>query len=67
MIGVVRAPTLVIHGTDDALIPIEEGRLVERASGARVKRFIALPGVTHDRIDYNTRATAGVATFLAAI
>ena len=63
----VRAPTLVIHGTADALIPIEEGRLVERASGARVKRFIALPGVEHDRIDYDTGAGAGVAAFLAAI
>ena len=63
----VRAPTLVIHGTADALIPIEEGRLVERASGARVKRFIALPGVAHDWIDYNTPAGAGVAAFLAAI
>ena len=63
----VHAPTLVIHGTADALIPIEEGRSVERASGARVKQFIELPGVSHDRIDYNTRAAAGVAAFLAAI
>ena len=63
----VRAPTLVIHGTADALIPIEEGRMVERASGARVKRFIALPGVAHDWIDYDTPAGAGVAAFLAAI
>ena len=63
----VRAPTLVIHGTADALIPIEEGRLVERASGARVKQFIALPGVAHDRIDYATPEGAGVAAFLAAI
>jgi pimeloyl-ACP methyl ester carboxylesterase len=63
----VRAPTLVIHGTADALIPIEEGRMVAHASGARVKRFIALPGVGHDRIDYATAAGAGVAAFLAAI
>jgi pimeloyl-ACP methyl ester carboxylesterase len=63
----VHAPTLVIHGTADALIPIEEGRVVERASGARMKRFIALPGVAHDRIDYATPAGAGVAAFLAAI
>ncbi len=63
----VRAPTLVIHGTADALVPIDEGRMVEHASGARVKRFIALPGVAHDRIDYNTTAGAGVAAFLAAI
>jgi pimeloyl-ACP methyl ester carboxylesterase len=63
----VRAPTLVIHGTADGLIPIAEGRLVERASGARVKRFIALTGVAHDRIDYATPEGAGVAAFLAAI
>jgi pimeloyl-ACP methyl ester carboxylesterase len=42
----VRVPTLVIHGVDDVLIPVENGRLVaEAVPGARVIEF---DGMGHD-------------------
>jgi uncharacterized protein len=66
-IRAVRAPTIVLHGTRDSLIPIAEGRAVEAASGARVKRFVALPGVEHPYIDYETPGGEELVKFLAAI
>jgi pimeloyl-ACP methyl ester carboxylesterase len=42
----VRVPTLVIHGTDDVLVPVENGRLVaEAVPGARL---IEIDGMGHD-------------------
>ena len=63
----VRAPTIVLHGTADALIPIAEGRAVEAAAGARTKRFVALPGVDHPVINYDTPGGDALVAFLAAI
>jgi pimeloyl-ACP methyl ester carboxylesterase len=63
----VRAPTIVLHGTADATIPIAEGRAVEAAAGAAVKRFIALPGVPHPVIDYGTPGGDALVAFLGAI
>jgi pimeloyl-ACP methyl ester carboxylesterase len=41
-----RVPTLVIHGTDDVLVPVENGRLVaEAVPGARL---IEIEGMGHD-------------------
>jgi pimeloyl-ACP methyl ester carboxylesterase len=41
-----RVPTLVIHGTDDILVPVENGRLVaESVPGARL---IEIEGMGHD-------------------
>ena len=42
----VRVPTLVFHGTDDVLVPIENGRLV--AGAVPGARFIAIDGMGHD-------------------
>jgi pimeloyl-ACP methyl ester carboxylesterase len=42
----VRAPTLVFHGTDDILVPIENGRLV--ASAVPGARLIEVEGMGHD-------------------
>jgi pimeloyl-ACP methyl ester carboxylesterase len=42
----VRVPTLVIHGVDDVLVPVENGRLVaEAVPGARLIEF---GGMGHD-------------------
>ncbi len=42
----VTAPTLVIHGTDDPLVPVEGGRDTARAiPGARLHE---IPGMGHD-------------------
>lgn len=66
-IRAVRSPTIVLHGTADALIPIAEGRAVEAAAGARTKRFVALPGVTHPVINYDTPGGDVLVAFLGAI
>jgi pimeloyl-ACP methyl ester carboxylesterase len=42
----VRVPTLVIHGTDDILVPIENGRLV--AAAVPGARLLELQGMGHD-------------------
>jgi pimeloyl-ACP methyl ester carboxylesterase len=42
----VRVPTLVVHGTDDILVPIENGRLV--AGAVPGARFIEIQGMGHD-------------------
>jgi pimeloyl-ACP methyl ester carboxylesterase len=42
----VEIPTLVIHGVDDILIPIENGRLV--ASAVPSARMIEIEGMGHD-------------------
>ena len=42
----VRVPTLVIHGADDILVPIENGRLV--ASAVPGARLLELEGMGHD-------------------
>ena len=42
----IRVPTLVIHGADDVLVPVENGRLVaEAVPGARLLEF---EGMGHD-------------------
>ena len=42
----VRVPTLVVHGTDDVLVPIENGRLV--AGVVPGARYLEVQGMGHD-------------------
>ena len=42
----VRLPALVVHGTDDILVPIENGRLV--AGAVPGARFLEVEGMGHD-------------------
>ena len=45
-LGTVRAPTLVIHGADDPLVPVEAGRdTAESVPGAEL---LEIPGMGHD-------------------
>jgi pimeloyl-ACP methyl ester carboxylesterase len=42
----IKAPTLVVHGLDDVLVPQENGRdIAQRIQGAR---FVGIPGMGHD-------------------
>jgi len=41
------APLLVLHGTDDPLIPIGQGRQVFDAAGSETKEFLAVAGAGH--------------------
>jgi len=44
----VTVPTLVIHGEDDWIIPIEDGRQLYQASGAADKRLLPIRGAGHN-------------------
>lgn len=46
-IGEVRQPLLVIHGTEDRLVPIAMGRTIFDGAGSREKRFVEIPGRAH--------------------
>jgi fermentation-respiration switch protein FrsA (DUF1100 family) len=39
-------PILIVHGTSDELIPIEQGRMIHAAAG-EPKRFVEIPGAGH--------------------
>ena len=43
----VRVPVLMIHGSVDPLIPLEQGRRLHEALGAR-SRFVEVPGAGHN-------------------
>jgi pimeloyl-ACP methyl ester carboxylesterase len=45
-LGSVRVPTLVIHGVEDILVPVENGRLV--ASAVPGARLLEIEGMGHD-------------------
>lgn len=44
-LGEISSPTLVFHGEQDRVVPLENGRLL--AEGIRDARFVALPGAAH--------------------
>lgn len=58
----VSAPTLVIHGEADRLIPAEEGRLLYSRCGSRDKRLLIIP-----RGDHNDLFVHGEAAYLEAV
>jgi fermentation-respiration switch protein FrsA (DUF1100 family) len=49
LIGRLRAPLLVLHGEDDAIVPVEHGRALFDAA-ADPKRLRIVPGVGHNDI-----------------
>jgi pimeloyl-ACP methyl ester carboxylesterase/DNA-binding SARP family transcriptional activator len=49
LLGDVRAPTLVMHATQDAMVPFEEGRAL--AAGIPGSRFVALESQNHLLLD----------------
>lgn len=49
-IGALDIPLLVLHGTDDPLIPIEMGRKLFDTSPARDKTFFAVQGAGHNNV-----------------
>ena len=49
LIGLLRAPLLVLHGEDDAIVPVEHGRALFDAA-TDPKRLRIVPGVGHNDI-----------------
>jgi pimeloyl-ACP methyl ester carboxylesterase len=63
MVASIRQPTLVIHGTNDPLVPVQNGKLLaERIPGARL---LLLPGCGHvPHFEQPTECTKAVLDFL---
>jgi dipeptidyl aminopeptidase/acylaminoacyl peptidase len=53
-VGAVSAPTLILHGTDDEIIPTSQGRAVFDACGAINKECIIIPNGTHRLFKYDS-------------
>lgn len=47
-IAQIRVPTLIIHGKDDRLIPVENANALRERSGATDKRLETIPGAGHN-------------------
>ena len=62
----IRVPTLVIHGTDDRIVPVENGRLLaDRVPGSE---YLELEGGSHGCfIEEDERVTDRIRTFLAQV
>ncbi|HWP96235.1 MAG TPA: alpha/beta fold hydrolase [Syntrophomonadaceae bacterium] len=50
MIGGITCPSLIIHGEYDNLVPQQEGELVYHTLSSREKKFIRVPGASHNDI-----------------
>jgi pimeloyl-ACP methyl ester carboxylesterase len=61
----VTSPVLVIHGLEDATLPVENGRAVATALGARA-RLVELPGVGHDDVRTAPAAQAALRGFISS-
>ncbi|MCB1625878.1 MAG: S9 family peptidase [Pseudomonadales bacterium] len=65
----IRAPTLLLHGTDDAVVPVLQSRIMATALKERGKavELIELPGEDHwlSRSDTRTRVLNEIDRFLA--
>jgi dipeptidyl aminopeptidase/acylaminoacyl peptidase len=53
----VRAPILLLHGTDDTVVPVEQSRIMARALEAEKKQvaLVELPGNDHGLLESETR------------
>lgn len=43
-------PTLIMHGTHDRIIPVQEAEALRRACGSRVKRLVKIDGAGHNTL-----------------
>lgn len=46
----IKAPTLILHGARDQVIPLAEAEKLQAESGARIKQFHVIPGADHNSI-----------------
>jgi len=66
VLGLIRAPTLILHGENDSLIPLDCGRKFERAIPH--SRLITYPEVGHlPQIEIPARSSADVVEFLRSV
>ena len=46
----IKVPTLILHGAQDQLIPMQEASKLHSESGARTKQFYVIPGADHNTL-----------------
>ncbi len=67
-IATVDCPLLVIQGEKDDVVPVDQGREVFRASPAKQKRFVEVPGAHHNDLQFrDPPASDAVRAFLETI
>lgn len=49
-ISTIKKPTLILHGSNDAIIPIHQAERLQSFSGARTKKFFIIPGADHNSV-----------------
>jgi pimeloyl-ACP methyl ester carboxylesterase len=49
----ISAPTLVLHGDNDRIVPLRHGKEVYAQSAASIKELIVLRGCTHSTLPYS--------------
>jgi alpha-beta hydrolase superfamily lysophospholipase len=59
------APLLMLHGEADVLVPIAQGREVFAASPSAQKKFIPLPGISHNQTANSPESLRAIAGFIA--
>lgn len=59
------APLLMLHGRDDTLVPMAQGREVFQASPVKQKRFVEIPGADHRETVFAEVAFRALGVFLA--
>ncbi len=47
-IAKIKMPTLILHGSSDHLIPVNQAEKLQSFSGARTKKFFVIPGADHN-------------------
>jgi hypothetical protein len=50
-----QVPTLIIHGEEDFLIPIEDGQELFRRCNSKEKEFLSIPGAGHNDLLFRDR------------
>jgi pimeloyl-ACP methyl ester carboxylesterase len=55
-IAQVQVPTLIIHGQDDWLIPVENAHALHELCGAADKRLVTVPGAGHNDLMFTGQA-----------
>ena len=61
-IAQIKLPTLILHGSADAMIPAALAEKIQACSGARNKQFLVIPGAEH-----NTMITTAGSLYFEAI
>jgi hypothetical protein len=65
VLSAVGVPTLVLHGSEDQIVPVEAGAYTARR--IRSARFVEMPGMGHLALGASTRTQAEVERFLTDV